>query len=113
MKSLAIVLIAVAVCSAQVFMDVSANIAVDGQETVDPLVLVDVSQAEGAWLYTVGMGYRAPETEHAFDPTVTVEVGVARSITEAVSARFRLVDIPLVDNGRTRPRVQIGASFRL
>lgn len=113
MKALIITLIAVAVCSAQVFMDVSANIPVDGKDEVDPLVLVDVSQVEGAWLYSVGVGYRTPATTCGFDPTITVEVGVARSITESATAYFRLVDIPLMDYGRTHSRVRVGASFRL
>ena len=113
MKALALVLIAVAVCSAQVFMDVSANIAVDGQDEVDPLVLVDVSQVEGAWLYSLGLGYRTPATTCGFDPTITVEVGVCRSITESTTAYFRLMDIPLMDYGRTHPRVRVGASFQL
>lgn len=114
MRALMLVLFAVTIASAQVFMDISGTMPVDGEEEVEPRLLVDVSEAAGPWTYSVGMGYRPPASEGAFDPTITVQVGVSRELTSWAVAYFRVTDIPLhLENHVIHSTARLGALIRL
>jgi hypothetical protein len=113
MRTLIMLVLVVAMASAQVFMDISGTMPVDGEE-VQPRLLVDVSEAAGPWAYSVGMGYRPPASADGFDPTITVQVGVSRQMASWAAAYFKMTDIPLHSENHTlHSSARIGVLIRL
>ena len=113
MKAIIAIIAIAATASADIYLDTEFNIPIDGQEETEARFIAEVTETAGEWAYTVGVGYRPPFTDGSFDPSVTVNIGVARGITECAAIHFRTEDIPLVENHVLNPRLTVGASFRL